>query len=285
MLTAEQGAAAPAEQPERTYVSYSQLSLFERCGEAYRRRYVEREKIPPGVAAIRGRAVHGAAELNHRQKIVSGVDLPLADLTDAAATAFEASRATDGVLLTPEERSAGEAAVLGRAKDRAVKLTGLYAHAVAPAIQPALVEERVRIMLPDAPVDLLGVLDVATIDQRVKDLKTAARTKTQAEADQSLQLSLYALAYRAHTGTDAAGLDMEVLVDTATPKHQQLGTTRGRRDYLVLVARLNAFLRAREAGIFPPAPIGDWSCSERWCGYARTCPFYTPERRAADRAA
>lgn len=272
--------------PERPYVSYSQLALFERCGEAYRRRYIERERIPPGVAAIRGRAVHGAAELNHRQKIASGADLPLGDLADAAATAFDKARAAEGVLLTPEEQSIGADSVLGRAKDRAVKLTGLYAQRVAPSIQPALVEERVRIMLPDAPVDLLGVLDVATADRRVKDLKTSSRTKTQAEADQSLQLSLYALAYRAHTGSDAAGLDMEVLVDTTTPKHQQLSTARGRRDYLVLVARLNAFLRARDAGIFPPAPIGDWSCSDRWCGFARTCPYYTPERRAAaDRAA
>lgn len=286
MVRVEKGKAGVRVNDERPYVSYSQLALFERCGEAFRRRYIEREKIPPGVAAIRGRAVHGAAELNHRQKIASGVDLPLGDLVDAAATAFDASRAEGGVLLTPEERSIGEANVLGRAKDRAVKLTGLYAHRVAPAIQPALVEERVRIMLPDAPVDLLGVLDVATTDRRVKDLKTAARAKTQAEADQSLQLSLYALAYRAHTGADATGLDMEVLVDTATPKHQQLSTTRGRSDYLVLVARLNAFLRARDAGIFPPAPLGDWSCSERWCGYARSCPFYTPERgAAADRAA
>ena len=266
---------------ERPYVSSSQLALFERCGEAYRRRYIEREKIPPGVAAIRGRAVHGAAEVNHRQKLTSGIDLPLHDLVDAAATAFESARAADGVMLTPEEQSHGASRVLGHAKDRAVKLTGLYADRVAPSIQPAFVEERVRIMLPDAPVDLLGVLDVATTDRRVKDLKTAAKAKTQGEADKSLQLSLYALAYRAHTGTDAAGLDMEVLVDTTVPKHQQLSTTRGRPDYLVLVARLNTFLRAREAGIFPPAPLGDWACSERWCGFARTCPYYTPERRAA----
>jgi hypothetical protein len=266
---------------ERPYVSYSQLALFERCGEAFRRRYIEREKIPPGVAAIRGRAVHGAAELNHRQKIASGVDLPLGDLVDAAATAFDASRAEGGVLLTPEEASIGEANVLGRAKDRAVKLTGLYAHSVAPTIQPALVEERVRIMLPDAPVDLLGILDVATVDRRVKDLKTAARSKTQAEADQSLQLSLYGLAYRAHTGQDAAGLDMEVLVDTSPPKHQRLSTTRRRSDYLVLVARLNAFLRARDAGIFPPAELSSWGCNERWCGYWRSCVYVNRERRAA----
>lgn len=272
---------APAPAIDRPYVSHSQLSLFERCGEAYRRRYLAREKVPPGVAAIRGRAVHGAAELNHRQKVASGVDLPLGDLVDATATAFEAARAADGVLFTPEEQSVGAANILGRAKDRAVKLTGLYAREVAPTIQPALVEARVRIVLPDAPVDLLGVVDVATADRRVKDFKTAARAKTQAEADQSLQLSLYALAYRARTGVEAAGLDMEVLVDAATPRHQRLPTTRGRSDYLVLVARLNAFLRAREAGVFPPAPLGDWACSARWCGYWRTCPYVNQARRDA----
>jgi PD-(D/E)XK nuclease superfamily len=267
--------------PEKPHVSYSQLNLFANCAEAYRRRYIENEIIPPGIAALRGRAVHVAAELNHRQKLTTGVDLPLQDLVDAAATGFDTAK-REGYWLTPDEESEGADHALGHAKDRAVKLTGLYASAVAPAIQPAMVEERIRIVLPDSPADILGVLDVATTDGRIKDLKTAGRSKSQLDADTSLQLSVYALTYHAKTGQHAAGCDMEVLVDTAVPKHQRLTTVRTRRDFEVLVARTNALLNARKAGIFPPANLGHWLCGPKYCGYFLTgCPYVNADRRAA----
>jgi hypothetical protein len=271
---------------DKPYVSHSQINLYSNCGEAFRRRYIEGDIIPPGVAALRGRAVHGAAEVNHRQKKKSGIDLSLADLTDAAASTFEETRKREGYSLTPEEQKVGGPIVLGQAKDRAVKLTGLYASHVAPAIEPDLVEERVRIILPAAPVDLLGVLDVTTKQERIKDLKTANRSKAQGEADSSLQLSLYSLAYRVKKGTDPAGIDLEVLVDTTIPKHQRITTTRSRRDYEALVARVNAFLKAKDAGVFPPANVGHWLCSPRWCGYFATCPYVNSERiDAAESAA
>ena len=53
----------------RPHVSNSQLTTFELCGEAYRRKYVARESAPPTTPLIRGISVHGAAEENHRQKI------------------------------------------------------------------------------------------------------------------------------------------------------------------------------------------------------------------------
>ena len=38
-----------------------------RCGEQFRRLYIEDERIPPGIAAGRGTGVHKANEVNLKQ--------------------------------------------------------------------------------------------------------------------------------------------------------------------------------------------------------------------------
>jgi hypothetical protein len=128
---------------------------------------------------------------------------------------------------------------------------------------------------------MLGIIDVATVDRKIIDLKSAGKKKTQADADQSTQLTWYAMAYQAKTGAAPDGINLVALVNKKVPEAQVLETTRSRRDMEVLVARVNNFLGARQAGAFTPAPIGSWWCSRRFCGYWSTCPFVNSEREAA----
>jgi len=44
-------------------------------------------------------------------------------------------------------------------------------------------------------------------------------------------------------------------------------------DLRTLVRRINAGVRAVEAGAFVPAPVGAWYCSEQWCEYWTQCPY------------
>lgn len=265
----------------RTYVSHSQLDMFTRCGEAYRRRYILGEKIAPGMALLKGSGVHGMAEENFRQKIDSKEDLDTKELLEIADAKFEERRHEDGYILTSEEEKVGAKKVLGQTKDGVMRLTRLYREKCSPSIQPELVEHEIRIELPGHPTDMLGILDVVTSDGRIKDLKTSGRSKQQADADDSTQMTWYAMAYQALRGKPSAGIDLEVLVDTKTPKHQRLSTSRGQHDYEVLLARLNTMLAGREAGIFHPAPIGSWWCSAKFCGYWNTCPYVNSERKSA----
>lgn len=265
---------------EQIKVHQSQINLFENCGEAYRRRYIEGEIIPPGVAMLRGSGVHGGAEVNHRQKMKSGRDLPKKDIVDAAVSILEERKARDGFRLTREEMAVGVKPTIARTIETVQTLTGLYVDAVAPGLQPAMVEEKI-VAEVSPEVALAGTIDVATVDGRVKDFKTTGKTKPQSEADTSLQFSQYGLLYRAKTGAFPSGFDMEQLVDLKTPKHVRLSTTRTQADYQVLVNRINTMLRAQKAGIFAPAAVGSWICSERWCGFWRTCPYVNSERAAA----
>lgn len=271
----------------RPYISHSQLSTFTRCGEQYRRAYIDKERIPPGVAAIRGRAVHAAAKVNFRQKVESTVDLPLADLVDATATAFDQD-AEKGYTLTPDERSAGAQIILGKAKDRAVAMTGVLAQQLAPTLQPTMVEKEVRLTVPrgdDATVDLLGIVDLVDTAQAIRDLKTSGKRYAADAAHDSTQLTWYALSYHALLGSWPSELRLDVIVDTKVPTLQRLVTARDADDGRALAARISAMIRAVEAEVFIPAPVGSWWCSPKWCGYWNTCRFVNSFRRAAAEAA
>lgn len=56
----------------RNYVSYSQLSMYLKCGEQFRRNYIEGEKLPPNAAMVCGSAIHYALEVAAKTVIDGG---------------------------------------------------------------------------------------------------------------------------------------------------------------------------------------------------------------------
>lgn len=267
----------------RPHISPSQLDMYFRCGEQYRRAYVLKEKIPPGIAMAKGSACHKAAEVNYRQKIDSGVDLEVGKLLEAAATGFEESVA-GGVSLSDEESTRADKA-LGEAKDAAVSLTKVFHRDIAPKVQPTAVEEFVRVDLPNHSHDILGRVDVVDDKTIVRDLKTSGRRKSQDDVDRSDQLTYYAIAHKKLTGIRPAGVAFDVLVETKTPVSQILTSARDEHDVRAFVNKINAMLHGVKSGVFLPAAAGGWCCSPRFCGYWATCPFVNAERKAAADAA
>jgi len=271
---------------EKPHLSASQLDMISKCPEQWRRRYIEGEIIPPGIAALKGKAVHKPAEVNFRQKIETHDDLPVEEFRGLAASAFEAELA-GGYLLSSEEEGRGRAVVIGEAKDATVRMAAFHATDQAPDYQPELVEQQFRIVLPGSH-DLVGVIDMADEDRRVVDLKTSGKAKNQADADGSIQLTAYAAGYRVLTGEPPAELRLDTIVQThgkkagTTEKRDIVTTARGPADFSALAQRLNIVTRQIESGIFPPAPVGSWWCSAKWCGFHSTCRFVNHERAEAN---
>lgn len=257
---------------DKPYISASQLTMYEKCGEQYRRRYIENEKIPPGIAMVKGIGVHDGARGNYRQKIESHQDLPSTEIVEMAVAAYEKSIA-NGVMMTPDEKETGESNVIAAGKDSVVTLTNLFSNEVAPAYQPAWVEEKQRLILTEASHDLMAVMDMATVDELVTDLKTTGKKKNQDEADQSEQLSFYALVYRALTGKLPRAVRLDVLIEKKTPEYQILDSIRTDVDLTVLLRRINTMLDGLKKGVFIPAQATAWQCNPRWCGYYLTCPY------------
>jgi len=266
---------------EKPYISQSRLGMLGKCPEQYRRRYEENEIIPPGVAMARGVGVHGAAKGNFRQKIESHEDLPTQDIIDIAVSEFDRVLKR-GVRFTPEEESRGAEVVIGETRDTTAGLATVFAEEVAPAYQPEMVEQKQRIVLPEAPFDLVAILDLMTTDGYVVDLKTSSKSPGLYDADQSEQLTFYALVYKALKGELPVGVSLEVLVETPAQKkryRKALHSTRTIGDLTALVNRINMAVKLIDAGVFIPTNPSNWWCDSRWCGYFNTCKYVNSNRR------
>lgn len=262
---------------KKPYISPSQIGSYTRCGEAYRRRYIKGERIPPGVALIRGSAVHKGAEFNFKQKVESHQDLKVSDVVDYAVANFDDRVRTEGVFVTPGDEKP-EQELIGKAKDETVKLTELLMTDVAPRTQPKAVEERQKIEVPASTHDLLGIIDLIDENDFIVDHKTSAKTKTQDEVNKDSQFTFYALTYRAKFGKDPAGVRIENLVLKKKPEVVSLVTSRDENDYQVLVNRINSVVDAINKGVYTPASEGSWFCSPRFCGYWFSCPYVKNKR-------
>lgn len=270
------------EEPQRVkpHRSKSQIEMYLRCPEQFRRRYIAGEKRPPSIHAHRGSGFHGGVERNYKQKILSREDLPVSDIVESAVAAFEERLESDGVSFSQEDESRGIKNVIGEAKDMTARMSQFWGKEVAPLYQPAMVEEKVTIALPGATHDLMGIIDIATEDGEIRDMKTAAKAKPKDAADTSLQLTIYAVAYTAKTGKLPTKVALDTIVDSKSGvKYQPLESTRTVDDLKVLANKLNVVEKAIETDVFPPAPEGSWWCSERWCGYWHDCPYVNQKER------
>lgn len=270
----------PSEQVKKPHLSASQVNMYNRCPEQYRRRYIEKHVIPPGSALIRGTAVHAGAEYNFTQKMETKVDLPASQVVERAVDAVEQKVKHEGLELNENEKAEGKEAVVGRIIDQSRDLSLVMMERVAPGIQPVGVEEKVRIEMPSASRDLLAILDIRTADT-VEDFKTGAKLKGKKNWEGDTQMAMYSLTHRALTGKDPRTVRVHELVAAKTPKAETHDLNFGMSDYEPLLRRINATLKGIDAGHFPPTATGAWWCSQSWCGYWNTCPYVNGERKAA----
>ena len=272
---------------EKPYLSPSQINRYTKCPEAYRRRYIEKDIIPPAFRLIKGSGVHSGAEANFKHKIVKKSDLPKKDIVDTSVSAFDEKVDKEGVILSEDEKSIGRKKVEGLARDSTARLADKFAVSVAPLYAPIAVEEKIRVELPGTR-DLLGILDLVLPDG-IQDLKTSAKKKNQGDVDNDVQLTVYASLYFKKYGKRPERIIIDNVIDRVLVKgpvtdHQAILTTRSAPDFAALANRINAVTKGIEAGMFAPANPGAWWCSPKWCEYWSTCPFVNSERRAAAEA-
>lgn len=254
------------------HISYSQLSMYSRCGEQYRRRYIEGDKIPPGIALIRGISVHKGAEENNRYKLATKKDKKKSDILGIVSDTFD-QKLKDGIWLTKEEKSR-KGQIIGEGKDDAIKLAGLYCDEIAPEIMPDKIELPFEVPLGNKK--LVGRIDIIDNEKSLRDLKTAGKSKQQRDVDLSDQLTCYALAFRFLFNSPPPKIIMDVLVNTKKAKYQILETKRELPQMDMFLRRISTMLEGIKKGVFMPADPTNWGCDEKWCGYFWTCPYRNP---------
>lgn len=260
---------------DRLLMSNTRLAMLARCGEQYRRRYIEGHKVPPDVGLIVGRAVDSAVSENLEHKMGTGELLEAEAVQEAARDALHAGWSGEEIKLSDEEIELGPSKVRGQAVDKTVRLASLHHNRIAPQLEPTSVQRRWEVDMADAgyPTTLVGIIDVEE-DRILRDTKTSKKSPAKDQADKSEQLTLYALGVMVNDGTIPEKLTLDYLVDKANPEAKVLETTRTEEDFPPVLARIERALGVIEAGAFAPAnPETDWWCSPRWCGYWSTCPF------------
>lgn len=258
----------------------SMLTSVLRCGEAFRRRYVEREIIPSTTPQIRGTAVHRAASTGLGQQMRAQTPAPVDLYEDVAATEIERAR-HGGATFTAEEVSQGAARTWGDLKDRVVRYAGTYGARVAPLVRPVAVEQQITLAGVIPGVLLRGTIDLidepAPTLRRVIDTKTTERMPHADVAERSQQLSMYDLLDAgAHGASESRQVALDYLVmrrSTGEVEPVRLYSTRTPATRRVIVRRLETAIDAVNAGKFLPANPDDWWCAPKWCAYWHTCPY------------
>jgi hypothetical protein len=279
MQTGTTDAAAPVN--TKPVMHQSQLSMLSKCGLQYEFRYVKGVLAPPGIALHIGTGTHAGANANMRSKIETGKLLPIGAVQEEAKKGFIAAWDKDGCKLEAEEKILGVENVKGAALDMVVRLAALHATELAPKLNPAKTEETWRLELKGYPVDLVGTTDLKEVNKKVRDLKTSGKSPDKTDAEDSEQLTMYALAERTLAGEKGdVQVALDVLVKTKIPKVVTLESYRTDDDFREVLERVGRAARVIETGAFFPADPQSWWCSAKWCGYYDRCPHGARQRKS-----
>jgi len=251
-------------------LSFSSISLLRKCPEKWRRRYIERGYEPVSGHQVAGSAIHDA-EAQHLFAVHCGEEpFTVERVLDEYAAAFDLR--ADGSDVNWFRQTRGEL------KDAGARALAVYHERVGVTIRPAEVERGFRLRWPGCDWEFTGFADVETEDGTVVDLKTTSRPKT--VSDVAVQAGMYLAARRAERREQHHRFRADVMQlpgKTTPPKVTQLPVTVSdawldSSERLIVNAAREIAWRA-ENDIWTGAPDGAWWCSDRWCGYWRSCPL------------
>jgi PD-(D/E)XK nuclease superfamily len=249
-------------------IHQSSLNMALRCGEAFRRRYIEGEIIPPGIAAGRGTGVHKANEANLKQKIVTRQDISIADMKDAARDGYV--KAFEYGVFLPQEELASKNRLLNEGLNDCISLTELYGKQVAPSIRPVAVEQEFNIDVGIA-LPLAGRIDYQE-KPIVGDLKTTKKSWSEGQIEKEIQPVFYSYVHEKLRGIRPEFV-YHILVATKQAHLQEQRLTLTDKHYRALFKKLAMFMRMLETGTFLPANPTSWWCARKWCGFFTSCPY------------
>jgi hypothetical protein len=266
---------------DKVQLHSSMLGMITRCGIQFQRRYGHRfgiwheeEIVPPGIALAVGISVHKSVQRNLQNKLETGLLLVPGMVKEAAFETFNEIW-VGGMMLT-EQEALDQKKTRGAGADQAVNLSLLHHKVMAPKIKPRAVEKKFVIELHDFPMDLAGQMDIVESD-KIGDVKTMATNKASVK---SMQMALYAMAFKVEKGELPKVVYHDKLIKTKVPKAEREETVPDDSWTAPLIRRIERFseiIDAVQSGkqALTPASPTDWVCTAKYCGYARSCKFWS----------
>lgn len=244
--------------------SFSKLSTFLRCPRLFRLRYLDRAEAEHlSLALPLGSGIHDCLQWEVAER--SRGNEPTVD--EIAAVLRELVEARVGIADCPVEGDVKEAVATGRRMIEAYVSWG--------RLQGVTAIEGEHHAAIDEEFELEGRVDFVRDagDVEIVELKTAARSWTQAQADLSLQAASYGLL------TGLWQVRFVVLTKTKAPKVQELVTHVGAERLALLRDTIREVDAAVQAGSFP-RNISPMTCGG--CEFRNRClGTSVPSRRQA----
>lgn len=252
---------------DRPHLSWSQVSLFQRCPRRYYYQYIERLPMRPVYALASGKAMHAGLEQHHLELVRGVGGLSSEAIVDCAVAHFEG------------QEDVGELEIAkGKATDLLVKeIAPPVCHYVNFTEREELgrevpvaeddVEREIWFEVAGEP--FVGYVDLV-LPSTVLDYKLLGRRKTAQDVERDGQGVLY----RRALGKPFAfvqclrGKEVSELTQQVTAEHVERGI------YAAIEDAVRSIAVAKQTGHFPRCDPKSWACSEKWCPFFRKCYPY-----------
>ncbi len=243
------------------HLSFSSISLYLDCPEAWRRKYLAQEPTVVSPALVFGSAFHDTVE----QHLITPTDL--LQTWQEKWTARTEGQTIDWGLDTPEQHCAEGLRVLGEPKIQQA-IAGMT---VAHDEHGPCVERKITLNVPGVLVSVIGYIDLIAADHVPGDIKTSSRSWSADKAQGNLQ-SLFYLAALNQAGIHSHHWTFRhyIFVKTKAPQAQILEHRHQPGELFFLFKMIQGVWTAIEREVFPVNPTG-WRCSPTWCDFYANC--------------
>ena len=253
------------------HLSYSSISMFLDCPEAWRRKYIEKQPTVSSPALAFGSAFHNTTEKYIAAKAMGIESETLLGIWNAEWAKASSDETIYWDLDTPEQHFNEGARLLSDLTfQKEIDLTKpLILDSDTENPRPAI-EQKVELRVPGVPIPIIGYIDVILEDGTPADLKTSRAKWTEAKASDSLQ-SLFYLA-----ALNQAGVNINwkfkhlIFVKTKTPSFQALEHSHKPSELFFLFELIKRVWEGIEKESFMLNPT-TWRCSEKFCDFYADC--------------
>lgn len=252
-------------------LSPSGFNTYRRCPRQFMYAYLLGQIRPPGIAMIKGTAIHKGAEVIHKNTIENKTLMPLEKVEQNVSDTFdEEITETEGI----DKNEAG------LAKDKAIHNIVVYYHTAVPLIKPIAAEKPFAIRVGSVPfrgvIDLVDTMDddfTLTEDNEPKpqievvtDLKTSTKLWVEQKIECEPQLTFYALA------ENTLAVRVDFLLDQKRGiRYVPKRAIRRKHIKDILIEDAEDVASNIKKGIFPRCDPTSWVCTDRFCGYYYDC--------------
>jgi len=250
------------------YLSHSQIETYQKCPKAYEFQYIVKpEGIGTSEALLVGSAMHKqmakllVAKSNPRStfNLTEAKKLLTQELGDTLGT-LAAVRPASPPNVTQEIQVA--VALLEEWHSQ------IYRHFHT---QPDMVEKKIELEIGGYPfVGFIDAIDI-TSNHEVIDWKVTSMAKTQADANNSLQLSIYSMATRYPNVGFVSLVKPRANSKNWKPSVVKVSSTRSKHQLEWAEYLVSKVAEGIGKKIFPPCSPTAFNCSEKYCNFWHLC--------------